>query len=796
MIRTLLCTATFALLTAFPILHAADAKKKEQPKAAAKPKPAGTKWDLMDLGPFFSSGLQVPGAPADRARPALKGVTIRLGETNAAAVCFDTERMRLAIGWTGGFLKLPTGREGLEGVPQPAAGTTVAFSSSVLPGWADKDGKFIEPKPPVKDGGELVSFGPLPKDWAHWRGLYTHGQQVILSYTVGTAEVLELPGYDATSGAFTRTFHIEGANGRLLLLVADNTVPADKELVVKVFGDVRSNVETTPEGRRQINFPGLGKSATFQVSIWTGDKTAAGAATAAKGPAKFPDLKALTKGGPAQWNPGLETKGVLGADNGPYTVDTITLPDENPWGSWLRVSGFDFFKDGTRAAICNVNGDVWIVSGLDGTLGSLKWKRFATGLFQPLGLKIRDDQVFVLGRDQLTRLVDLNGDGEADFYENFNNDVAISSHYHEFCLDLHADAQGNFYFAKGGNLGASKHPHHGCWLRIAADGRKLDVVATGLRAPNGSSVGPHGEMTVSDNEGNWVPASRVSLIKPGGFYGHVFTSHDARLAVQGTNVHYYINGKKEAEFPLDSDQFKELSKTVPVNYDQPILWLPHDYNVDNSSGGQVWVTSEKWGPFNGDLLHMSYGGCGLFKVMMEEVGGQVQGGAWKFPLRFDSGIMRGRFNAKDGQLYVCGLVVWQSNGAKKGAFHRVRYTGKPVNAPKELHIKPDGVEITFTDPLDESFAKDEQNYGVEEWNYRWTSNYGSKEFSVENPDQIKHDSITIKSVKLSPDKKKVFLEIPGLKPAMQMRVKLNLKAADGTPVNQTIWNTIHKVAAK
>ena len=32
---------------------------------------------------------------------------------------------------------------------------------------------------------------------------------------------------------------------------------------------------------------------------------------------------------------------------------------------------------------------------------------------------------------------------------------------------------------------------------------------------------------------------------------------------------------------------------------------------------------------------------------------------------------RGRFNPGDGQLYLCGLVIWQSNGAQKGAFHRV-----------------------------------------------------------------------------------------------------------------------------
>ncbi len=778
------------------------AQQPTPPAAKKAPQPTSTPWDVMDVGPFFSSGLQVPGAPADRTRPALKGVSLKVGPNQEATLCFDTERCRMAIGWTGGFLKLPVGREGLEGVPQPAPDTRIVFSSAVLPGWADPQGNFREPKPPVKEGGELVSFGPLPKDWAHWRGLYVQGRQVVLSYTVGVAGVLELPGFDPVSKTFTRTFQIDNFTAPLTLLVCDDPVnEPERALAVSLVesgtGKIKSEHITTAEGRRLLKITPLAKSANFTVGVWSGPKSELEAYQRAPKAVLAPvDLKKLTKGGRAQWTPVLETKGVLGTNDGPYTVDTLPLPENNPWGSWLRVSGFDFFKDGTRAAICNVNGDVWVVSGIDGSLGHLKWKRFATGLFQPLGLKIRNEQVFVLGRDQLTRLVDLNGDGEADFYENFNNDVAISSHYHEFCLDLHADSKGNFYFAKGGNLEAAKHPHHGCWLRISADGSTLDVVARGLRAPNGSSVGPHDEMTVSDNEGNWVPASRVSLVKPGGFYGHVFTSHDDRLVIQGAKAHHYVNGKKMEEIPLDSEQYKELSQKLPGNHDQPILWLPHDYNVDNSSGGQVWVTSDKWGPFKGDLLHLSYGGCALFKVMMEDIGGQVQGGVWKFPLKFESGIMRGRFNPKDGQLYVCGLVVWQSNGVKKGAFQRVRYTGKPVNAPKNLHVKPNGVEITFTDALDATYAQDEQNYGVEQWNYRWTRDYGSKEYSVEQPDQIKHDPVTLKSIKVSADRKTVFLEIPDLQPVMQMRVKLNLRAADGTPVNQTLWNTIHQVGGK
>ena len=767
LLKPLVLTVAASLLT-LPI-SAAEAKKdakKADAKSAPKLKPGGTQWDAMDLGPFYSGGLQVPGEKGDVLRPALKGINLNLGHD--AAMCFDTERLRMAIGWRGGFLKLPTGREGLEGVASPAG--DVVFKSEALPGWADASGKFVEPKPPVKDGRELVSFGPLPKDWAKWRGLYVNGKQVILSYTVGKVGVLELPGYDATSGAFTRTFHLQGPTPALTLLLFQ---PPAGLFNLQGYAIEGAKLEKVPEGFIVMRIPAQTQAKTFQVAMWFGEK--ATAATAAAYKAVMPDLPALTKGGAAQWNPVLETAGTLGKSDSAYTVDTLPLPDgkANPWNSWIRTSGFDFFKDATKAAICSVSGDVWLVSGIDEKLDKLKWKRFATGLFQPLGLKIVDEKVYVLGRDQITRLHDLNGDGEADFYENFNNDVAISSHYHEFCLGLETDRAGNFYFNKGGNLGGAKHQHHGVLARVSKDGSKLDVVATGYRAPNGLSVGPNDELTSSDNEGNWVPSSRVNLMRPGGFYGHVHTAH---------------------------------TSVPPTDYDKPLLWLPHQ--MDNSSGGQVWVTSDKWGPFKGDLLHMSYGSCSLFKVMQEVVGGQPQAGAFRFPLNFESGIMRGHFSPLDGQLYVTGLRVWQSSGAKTGAFHRVRYTGKAVAMPKEFHVKPNGLEITFTTELDAKTAADDGNWAVDQWNYNWTANYGSKMYSVSEPGKVIGDNkianskfggedMVVKSAKLSADKKTVFLEIEGgVKPVMQMRVRMNINASDGTPINLPIYNTVNKVAAE
>ncbi|MBL9172752.1 MAG: hypothetical protein JNL10_04390 [Verrucomicrobiales bacterium] len=761
-----------ALLVAVPVF----------PRAADAPAPGKWKWEQMDNGPFFVSNLQGSNA-------ALKTVTVKLGvpgNPEAAAVNFDTMTLRWNAAWTGGFLHLPKGRDGLEGLPEPWG--AVVLSSPVGPGWA-RNGSFEDPR----KGTGL--FAPLPKDWAHWRGLYLHGDTTVLNYTVGGVEVLEVAGYEEREGLkfFSRTFQFNRASPRLVVNVArfpevENGVHKDGVWLfedaakgtasgIAVFGledrNGRVGLLDTRAGDRRgcvdllLNPERADQPVT--VWIWTGGSRAGDSsgrfedvarAAMSKG-AQYRDLRPLTRGGPLRWGAPLVTQGRLATSggDGPYVTDTLTPPEDNPYKSWLRFSGMDFFKDPTRAAICSVSGDVWIVSGLNDSLERLEWKRFATGLFQPLGLRIVKDTVYVTCRDGLYRLHDLNGDGEADFYENFNNDLGITPEYHEFVLGLETDRAGNFYFNKGGNLGWAKIPHHGSLIRVSKDGRKLEAVANGLRAPNGIGMGPHDEITTSDNEGNWVPACRVNLMKPGGFYGHVFTAHTAT--------------------PHTND------------YDGPLFWIPK--NVDNSSGGQFWVTSNRWGPFEGDLLHTSYGMCSLFKCFYESVDGIEQGGLVRFPLKFDSGIMRGRFSPKDGQLYTCGLVVWQSNGAKQGAFHRVRYTGKPVTMVRDLHVKTNGVVLTFTRPLDKATVSDLENYAVDRWNYDWAEHYGSPEFSVKEPTRKGHDPVAVKSARLSPDGKTLSLELEDVIPVMQQRVKLRLKGADGADVSQEVWHTIHKV---
>ena len=159
------------------------------------------------------------------------------------------------------------------------------------------------------------------------------------------------------------------------------------------------------------------------------------------GAAKHP-LAKWTSGGPPQWPQVLPTPGTLGS-GAPYAIDTIAPPFVNPWKMPLFFGDHDFLPDGS-ALLCTMQGDVWHVSGLDAKLDHVRWRRFASGLHQALGLVVADGKIYVLGRDQITCLYDKNGDGEADFYECFNSAYITSPGGHDFICGLQRDPSQQF----------------------------------------------------------------------------------------------------------------------------------------------------------------------------------------------------------------------------------------------------------------------------------------------------------------------------------------------------------------
>ena len=714
----------------------------------------------MDTGPTFNATMSC--MHAGKRVMIYKATAIRIGEKGEGAVLFDRNQLRLAAGWLG-WLHHSDARFGLLNTPRPEG--KMVFTTSSGPGWADPRGPRA---------GKHPATAPLPREWGKYEGLYLSGKRAVLAYRVADVAVSESPWLETIAGqkVLVRTIEVGPAPRDLTLLLGElsgeKTITSGQRVtsISARHGTSTSAILFGRPGRAArpaVNRSGIwltlspdDKSRRFEVLTWNGPTTELAALIkAVEGRPAPADLSRWTKGGPGRYPRPLVTRGEVAKDTAAHVVDTLSVPYDNPHKALFFCTGLDFLPDG-RLAVCTAHGDVWLVSGAGARLDKLTWKRFATGLYQPLGLKVVDGKVIVLERGQLTRLHDLDGDGEADFCENLCNDWHTGSGEHSYDTCLETDPDGNFYFFKTGDPSL---PEGGCLLRVSKDGRRTEVFATGFRHPIGLSVSPTGIVTGADQEGNWMPATRVDFYSKGGFYGDMRTHHRS---------------------------------TAPTIYDAPLLWLPRE--VDNSAGGQAWLPHDRFGLPKGQLLHLSYGRCKLFAILTQQVEGRWQAGAVDLGVLFLSGSMRGRFHPRDGHLYVCGLNGWQTAARRDGCLQRVRYTGKPVTVPISLSFHADGIRLGFARKLDARKASECSRYRVEQWNYRWSANYGSPRYSVRQPSRPGQDLLKVESVGLTDDGKGVFLKVRGLGPVMQVRVGYDVAAHDGQALQGAVHGTIHRLA--
>ena len=388
----------------------------------------------------------------------------------------------------------------------------------------------------------------------------------------------------------------------------------------------------------------------------------------------------------------------------------------------------------------------------------MKWQRIASGLYQPLGLKIVREKIHLTCRDQIAILHDLNGDGETDFYQCFNNDHQVTEHFHEFAMGLQVDSEGNFYYAKSGRHAlVAVVPQHGTLLRVPADGSRTDIIATGFRAANGVCLNPDGSFVVTDQEGFWNPKNRINWVtlNPSGkpnFYGNMFGYHDVTD---------------------ESDSAME----------QPLCWITNAF--DRSPAELLWVDSPRWKSLNGSLLNLSYGYGKVFSVLHEQVDGKRQGGMIELPIpAFPTGVMRGRFRPQDQELYLCGMFAWAGNATSPGGLYRLRAKDEPIVLPIALHVKESGLHLKFAESVSPDSVSPE-NISIKSWALKRSKKYGS--------DHLNEKIMKVNSATVLEDGKTVQITVQDLEPAWCMEVKFAFRTTLGLPTEGIIHNTIHSV---
>jgi glucose/arabinose dehydrogenase len=168
-----------------------------------------------------------------------------------------------------------------------------------------------------------------------------------------------------------------------------------------------------------------------------------------------------------------------------YKLISLPVPED----VILEVGGMATMPDGSLA-ICTRRGEVWIVSSPN-ISGNEKpiYKKFASGLHEPLGLAYHDGDIYVTQRSELTRLSDTNGDGQADIYKKIFS-WPLSGNYHEYSYGPTFLPNGNMLvtlnvgWSNSLGHGVSLAPWRGWTLEITPEGEMMPFAA-GMRSPAG-----------------------------------------------------------------------------------------------------------------------------------------------------------------------------------------------------------------------------------------------------------------------------------------------------------------------
>ena len=682
---------------------------------------------IEDDFPFFSSVLDARGLggdfPKDNLTP--RGIVLNLGQDLWA--CYDVDLLRIACVWKAEKGKAPLTLEALAPGSYHVAGQKTKDGQEHLPvpegkAWmangiyaglqAGESVTRSDPREPAPSKEE-VGRGPLPEGQGRFDGVALTPAGVALRMTVGGTQIVQ---------------RLRGVEGDAVELTTV-TAPHAKAMSLVLGKTVRT------------------LAAAEKPSVDVCRITAAG----------VEDVKEQTKSGAAKkagprWPQTVTTDVVLGDSEEAYVTDKIQLPVNNPWKRNIRFADLAFLNDQGDAAVVSFDGDIWKVSGLTADGKTLTWKRFASGLHEPMSIASRGEDLLVFDRNGVWKILDTDHDGEADVHELFCALTSQTAETREFPNSMKLGPDGSVYISKGGQEGTTRGRHNGTVIKIAPDGRSIQVIGYGLRQPFIGVNSKTGLVTASDQQGNYVPSTPLHIIADHHFYGHLPT----------------VAPKEE----------------YPETITEPLTWIPHPVNPSGVT--QVWLTDAKMGPVNDELIHIGYNRPEIFRVLMNTRFERPQAAVMSFSRSFDFGPLNGHINPADGQLYVVGFQVWGTTAQELSGIVRLRYTGKPRALLKEVTPTDKGLLLRFNAKLDQKLATDPASYTAERWNYRRTPDYGSPHLKLDG--STGQEWLTPSSAYLSKDGMSVLVGIPDMKAGVhQMRIGWGLKTEDGLKAENTAY---------
>lgn len=456
---------------------------------------------------------------------------------------------------------------------------------------------------------------------------------------------------------------------------------------------------------------------------------------------------------------------------------TVTL--ETPAGVNFEASGLAVLPDG-RLAVALRKGEVWMLnkpSAEPPTVKNIGCKLFASGLHEILGLAWHDGALYATQRAEVTRLSDTDGDGAADEYLTAARGWGVSGNYHEYAYGPIIDRQGNLFTTLNASMGkgwkgAGDEERHPLWrgwcVRTSPDGR-LEPWCAGFRSPSGIGADADGEIFVSDQQGNWMPANPIFHIRQGAFFGHADSLPDMLRPESPV--------KHPGKLPENLTVAEAMGK-VP-GYCPPAVWLPYLKMGQSTTGLCCDTTAGKFGPFAKQMFAGEFVIAGVNRVFLEKIGGEFQGACFPFIKDLQCAALALSF-LPDGSMIVGQTNRgWNSTGNRPFGLQRIVWTGKTPFEIQTMEAIKGGFRYTFTEAVDAaSLPKPGGNsFDGISYTYPLHSKYGG--------DELNKQPVETKAAALSQDGMTLELQCGGLRAGHVHEFRLpELRSKSG----QKLWH--------
>ena len=469
-----------------------------------------------------------------------------------------------------------------------------------------------------------------------------------------------------------------------------------------------------------------------------------------------------------------------------YSVQEIPMPK----GIAPEIGGLGFTPSGKLVVLTRRSGILTTRPEADPS--NMQWTRFsdqslhnANGLFV-----ISDREMLVSQMPELTRVLDNDGDGIADEYRteaSFN----LSGAYHEVTAGPVPDGADGFFIAlnTASFSGFTFEHTRGIFSEVGRRGRNFSSVqyrgwvmhwdpkngltpfAKGFRSPNGIQRGPDGALWVTDNQGDFRSTNPLYHVVKDQFYGH-----PSSLVWDPA----YVKTEPSRD-PLKQPMDELDSMRTPASVLFP-------YGFSRSPAEPLFdLTGGKFGPFAGQMLVADAAAPRIIRVMLESVGGELQGACVDFYSEngLRNGSNRMTFSPDGTELYV-GQTMREWAGAMEG-LQRIKYNGGRVFEVLSMHLTPDGFDLEFTQPVDKGAGETPDAFKTEAYWYNYSSSYGGPE----TDNKLLHPS----AVRWSSDRRRVHLTYAGLQSKHVVRITLNKITSETQPLEHTmVAYTINRLA--